>query len=338
MTNKTNGTQRFRTQTKASFLSLSLLAIATTLSGGTALAADAELPSSIRIVVPFTPGGSNDVTARAVADELRKRTGHAVIVENKPGAAGFIGAADVARAPKDGSVLLVSSVSMITGAVTKEKPLVDIENDLAPVAIISEGPTLIVASNKSGIRTPADLIAAAKANPGAVTYASVGPGSLSHLAGEMLGDSANVSLTHVPYKGGSPAMNDIIGGIVDFAVGYTSGPIMPHIKAGNMQLIAVSSLEPSPALPGTPAMSSVVPGYDALLWTGVWAPAGTPRDVLERLNKEINEISTSPVIRDIAARDSAQPISLSLDETKTKISDTHAMWKDLAKKNNISID
>jgi tripartite-type tricarboxylate transporter receptor subunit TctC len=326
------------TATFTSYLGMSALALITTIVTPAAHSSETKLPERIRIVVPFTPGGSNDIVARALAAELIKHHSVTIVVENKPGASGFIGAADVARSPKDGSTLMVTSVSMMTAAATRKKPSINMDKDLVPVAILAEGPTLLVASNKSGIRTPADLIAAAKANPGGVTYASVGPGTLSHLAGALIADMAGVEINHIPYKGGSPAMNDIIGGVVDFAVGYTSGPIMPQIKAGNMQLVAITSSEPSPALPGVPTMSSVIPGFDASLWTGVWAPAGTPQDILIALNKAINEIAKSQVMSEIAKRDSAVPLQLTLEETNAKVRNSLKTWSDLAKKNKIILD
>ena len=326
------------TATFSFYLGMSALALTTTLVTPAAHSSETKLPERIRIVVPFTPGGSNDIVARALAAELIKHHSVTIVVENKPGASGFIGAADVARSPKDGSTLMVTSVSMMTAAATRKKPSINMDKDLVPVAILAEGPTLLVASNKSGIRTPADLIAAAKANPGRVTYASVGPGTLSHLAGALIADMAGVEINHIPYKGGSPAMNDIIGGVVDFAVGYTSGPIMPQIKAGNMQLVAITSSEPSPALPGVPTMSSVIPGFDASLWTGVWAPAGTPQDILIALNKAINEIAKSQVMSEIAKRDSAVPLQLTLEETNAKVRNSLKTWSDLAKKNKIILD
>ncbi len=297
-----------------------------------------NLPPIIKIVVPFTAGGSNDLIARLIAAQLGPRINRTVIVENKPGASTFIGADYVARAPKDGSVLLGVSVSMITAAATKPNLPIDVLKDLAPVVMFSESPMLIVASNKSGIKTPADLVAAARAKPDIITHGSPGSGTISHLSAEMLNDSAKIQIKHIPYKGGAQAMNDVMGGFVDIGIGYTAGPIMPLIQAGKMQLVAVTSLEPSPAFPGVPPMSTAVPGYDATIWQGIWAPAGTPAPIIAYLNREIIEAVKAKEIVEALKVDGAVALSLTPAESDAKIRKSLAIWKDVATKKSIVAD
>lgn len=310
---------------------------------GIAIAPAAEaqqvnLPPIIKIVVPFTAGGSNDLIARLIAAQLGPRINRTVIVENKPGASTFIGAEYVARAPKDGSVLLGVSVSMITAAATKANLPIDVLKDLAPVVVFSESPMLIVASNKSGIKTPADLVAAARAKPDVITHGSPGSGTISHLSAEMLNDIARIQIKHIPYKGGAQAMNDVMGGFVDLGIGYTAGPIMPTIQAGKMQLVAVTSLEPSPAFPGVPPMSAAAPGYDATIWQGIWAPAGTPAPVIAYLNREIIESVKAKEIVEALKVDGAVALALTPAESDAKIRKSLAIWKDVATKKSIVAD
>lgn len=319
------------------------LATAVLAAGSVALAPAAQaqqvnLPPIIKIVVPFTAGGSNDLIARLIAAQLAPRINRTVIVENKPGGSTFIGAEAVAKAPKDGSVLLGVSVSMITAAATKPNPPIDVLKDLAPVVVFSESPMLIVASNKSGIKTPADLVAAARAKPDIITHGSPGAGTISHLSAEMLNDSAKIQIKHIPYKGGAQAMNDVMGGFVDLGIGYTAGPIMPLIQTGKMQLVAVTSLEPSAAFPGVPTVSSVVPGYDATIWQGIWAPAGTPAPVIAYLNREIIEAVKAKEIVEALKVDGAVALVLTPAESDAKIRKSLAVWKDVATKKSIVAD
>lgn len=294
-----------------------------------ALAQPPAVPPVVRMVVPFAAGASTDVIARAVAYQLGPRLGTTVVVENRPGGSGMIGASAVARSPNDGSSLLFVSVSLLSAAATMKAAPVDVLHDLVPVSILAEGPLVIAVSSKSDIKTPADLIAAARAKPNELTHGSGGVGTIAHLAGELLNETAKIQIRHIPYKGASPAVTDMIGGRIDamFAVKTT---FASQVDAGRARLIAVTSLRPSPAFPGLPTVASVVPGYEVNLWTAVFAPAGTSAALVQRLNHEINEIAKSKQIRELMQSDGALPLALTPAEASARVESAYATWKRLA--------
>ena len=237
--------------------------------------AEPKLPAMMKIVVPFGAGASNDAIARAVAPLLARRLGTTVIVENKPGAAGVIGSDYVAKSPADGSVLLLSSSTFVTAAVTQPRLPYDPLTAFVPVSMVGNGPMLLAVSAATPIKSAAELVAAAKAKPGSLTYGTSGTGSIAHLASEMLSDAAGIRMTHVPYKGAANALMDMAGGQIDMMISnYTS--IAPQIRSGKVRALAVTSAQPSPVFPQLPTVASVAPGFAADIWVTVFAPA-TPR-------------------------------------------------------------
>jgi len=256
------------------------------------VAAQVTMPKTIRIVVPFSAGGSNDVIARAIAGPLGKRLDAAVIVENKAGAAGVIGADFVAKSPKDGSVLLLTSSSFLTAAATQTQLPYDPIAAFAPVAMIGRGPMLLAVSAATAIKTPSDMVAAARAKPGALNYGTAGVGSIAHLTTQMLDDAANIQMTHVPYKGASNAAVDLAGGQIQVMVSNYS-TIAPLMKSGKIRALAVTSSTAHSAFPDLPPLTSIAPGFAVAIWVGVFAPAGTPQPIVERLNQELNAIAAS---------------------------------------------
>ena len=309
----------------ASFASALTLGLLTT----AALAQPAALPSTIRIVVPAAPGSSTDVFARAVANQLGPRTGSTVIVENKAGGSTMIGSSFVAKAPKDGSVLLINSTSLVSTAATMRQPPLDVLADLTPVAMLEKNPLVVAVSLKSNIKSPAELIAAAKAAPDGVTHGTTGVGSIVHVAVEQLNDMAKVQLKHVPYRGTALAVMDMAGGIIDMVMA-THATVAPGIKTGRARLIGVTSAEPHPAFPGLPTMASVVPGYTVELWLGIFAPSGTPAPVVQRLNSEINEIARSKELREMMESDGGVPMPLTPEQLVPLVRDSYAAFKKLA--------
>lgn len=296
---------------------------------------DAAIPSMIRIVVPFSAGASTDVMARRIASQLGPRLGTTVIVENRPGASGMIGTSNVIAGPKDGSNLVFASVSLMSAAaVTRNVPF-DITKDLVPVAITGEGPLVIVVPSQSPIKTPADLLAAARAKP--LTHGSGGVGTIVHLAAELLNTAAKTQLQHVPYKGAAPAVTDTIGGTLDVMLAANT-TFSSQIAGGRMRPIVVTSAQPSPAFPNVPTMASVVPGYSATLWNVLFAPTGTPPKLLNILNREVNEISKSKEMVDLMHLDGFVPKTLTLEQSAHQVKDAYVMWKNLAKERNISLD
>ena len=308
---------------------------------GVVLAAPAvlaqDIPPLMRIVVPFPPGGSNDVIARAIAPQLAKRLGNNVIVENKAGAAGVIGSEAVAKAPRDGSHLLLTSSTFVTTAATQAKLPYDPIAGFVPVAMVAEGPLLVAVPASMPIKSSAELLAAARAKPGALNYGTAGVGSVAHLATELLNGAANIQMTHVPYKGAANALLDLAAGQINVMISNYSS-IVPQIKAGKVRPIAVTSAKPSPAFPDLPPLAQAVPGYAIEIWVTVFAPAGTPMPLVERLNREINQISASPELRTFLDPDGAQPVALAPAAVAGRVKEDLAQLKRIAAERKISLD
>ena len=239
----------------------------------------------IKIVVPFAPGGGTDVVARTLAREMARDLGVSVIVENKPGAGTIIGTQAVAVSEADGYTLLMGTFANAVNPSLNAKLPYDPHKDFAPVALVARSFNIVVVNPKSAIRSIADLIAAAKADPGKLSYGTYGTGTSAHLAGELFKNLAKVDLTTVPYKGAAPAITDLIGGQIQVMF-TTVASAASLIEAGQLRALAVTSAERSPAFPDLPPVAEAgVPGYAAESWYGLFAPAKTPRDVIDRLNK-----------------------------------------------------
>lgn len=296
--------------------------------------AQVAVPKTIRIVVPFAPGGSNDVIARALAGPLAARLGTTVIVENRAGAAGVVGSDFVAKAPKDGSVLLLTSSSFLTAAATQAQLPYDPVAAFAPVAMVGRGPMLLAVSGTSAWKAPADAIAAARAAPGALNYGTAGVGSIAHLATELLDDKAKVRMTHVPYKGAAPAAVDLAAGQIQVMISNYS-TLAPLMKAGKIKALGVTSARPHPAFPDLPPLSAVAPGYDVDIWVGVFAPAGTPAALVERVNQEINAIAASPELSPVLEPDGTLPEAMTAAAFAGRIKDELVVWKQIASEHRI---
>jgi tripartite-type tricarboxylate transporter receptor subunit TctC len=244
----------------------------------------------IRIIVPFSAGGFADVPGRVLAQKLSERLGQPVIVENKPGAGATIGAEFVAKAKPDGYTLLLVSSTHVIGPWLYKSLAYDALRDFAPVAKFAEGPYVLVVHPSLGVGTVAELVAAAKAQPGRIDFVSSGNGSTQHLVGALFASMAGAPLNHVPYKGSGQAMQDLVGGQVK--VGFIGMPnAMPHLKAGRLKALGVSSARRSADLPDVPTIAEAgVPGFDATLWLGLLAPAGTPPDVVAKLAQETGRV------------------------------------------------
>ena len=297
----------------------------------------AAFPAVVRLVVPFAAGAGTDVIARVVAAQLGPHLGANVIVENRVGASGLIGSSAVAKGPRDGSMLLFTSSSLTTTAATAKTMLFDINADLVAVAIVADGPMLVGVSAKSGIKTPAELVAAARAKPGGLTSSSGGIGTVGHMAAELLNDAAKIQMLHIPYKGAAPALTDVAAGTVDLLIA-SSSTLAPQIKAGRVVPIAVTSREPSLAYPGMPTMDSAAPGYNAGIWYGLFAPAGMPAPMVQRLNREVNEIANTPKVRAITEGDGAFPLAMTPEELGRRVREDYATWRRLAAEKNIVTD
>jgi tripartite-type tricarboxylate transporter receptor subunit TctC len=241
----------------------------------------------VRIIVGFTSGSSGDIHARLIGQWLSERLGQPFIVENRGGAGGTLGAEAVVRAPADGYTLLLCASPDAITATLYEKLNYNFIRDIAPVASISSGPLVLVVHPSFPAKTVPEFIAYAKANPGKVTFASAGIGSVVHMAGELFKVMAEVNLVHVPYRGLAPAVTDLIGGQVQ-AIFSTMPPSIANVRAGKLRALAVTSTTRSEALPDLPTIGDFLPGYEASVWQALGAPKNVPAEIVARLNKETN--------------------------------------------------
>lgn len=251
----------------------------------------------IRIVVPYPPGGGADITARPIAQKLSELWGVPVVIEHRSGASGMIGAEAVAKSAPDGYTLLVSaSAELALNAALYPKMPYDPVGDFAPITLATVTPMALVVHPSVPVNSVREYIAIAKSKAGSMSYGSAGPGSVHHFAGEWLKMLANIDMVHVSYKGQAPAMNDMIGG--HLSGGFTTLlPAIKQVQAGKLRALAVSTLTRAPLLPDVPPLADTLPGFDVTQWNAVWAPAGTPKHVLEKLATEIRGIVQSPDYR-----------------------------------------
>lgn len=273
-----------------------------------AIAAQGYPNKPIRFVVPYAPGGNTDILSRLIGQKLNEAWGQQVIIDNRPGAAGTVGAELVARAPADGYTLIMGSFGNIIVANSLYRNLkYDPLKDFAPVALVSLPPGMLVEHPSVPAQNVRELIAYAKSNPGKLNYGSPGSGAWNHLFFELFNANAGVTITHVPYKGIAPAVVDLLGGHVQLAISAFP-TAMPHFKAGKLRALAVTSAKRSGLLPEVPTIAeSGLPGYEAAGWFGVLAPAGTPSAVVVKLNAEINRMLELPEVKASLAADGAEP-------------------------------
>ena len=264
----------------------------------------------LRIVVPFAPGGGTDVVARTLAQEMAKDLRVSIIIENRPGAGTIVGTQAVAVSAADGYTLLRGTFANAVNPSLNTKLPYDPHKDFAPVALIARSFNIVVVNPKSQIRTISDLIAAAKANPGKMTFGTFGAGTSAHLAGELFKDMAKVNLTAVPYKGAAPAITDLIGGQIDVMF-TTVASAASLVESGQLRAIAVTSAERSPAFPQVPTVAEAgVPGYAAESWYGLFARAGTPPELIDRLNRSAASAVQSAAFRTLSVNEGLVTVAL----------------------------
>lgn len=322
-----------------SFLRPRVLAVVAAAALASAAFAQGAYPGkTITIVVPYPAGGSNDTFARQVAKELGDQLKQPVIIDNRPGASGNTGTAQVARATPDGYTLVAVSSSMTTNAAVQSKMPFDPVKGLAPVAMFAKGPFIVAVNNEFPAKTPAELIAAIKAKPGQYNYASSGSGSVNQFGTELLkAKVGDLQIAHIPYKGMGPAVTDLIGNQTQLLI--SSGPsLLPMVRAGKLRAVGITSLKSSPVAPDLTPMATAVPGYEFELWWGLLAPAGTPPDVVAKLNGAVNQILARPEITANFLREGAIATPLTPAQFGTVIADDVERWKKLAKQQSITAD
>ena len=323
-------TDRCRLRTSAA-----LVAIAGGILCVPGFAQETPLPKLMRLIVPFSPGASNDLFGRALAQRMNAKLGTAVIVENKPGAGGAIGAEAVARGEADGSILLFSSNSFTTNAAMSAKLPYDMNKSFVPVAMIARSSMIVVVNANSPYRTFADAMQAMRDPKVKMNYGSAGVGGLAHIATELLHSMAGTAAVHVPYKGVSNAITDLLGDNIQIMIS-TVASVGEQVKAGKLRALALTSLERSKTTPDLPTVAELVPGYTAESWWGVFAPGGTPKPVVDRLNALIRSITEQPDMRKIFAQEAAEPVAMTPAEFSTYYAAEIAKWKKVAQERNLS--
>jgi tripartite-type tricarboxylate transporter receptor subunit TctC len=300
----------------------------------------------VRIVVPFAAGGTTDILARALAPELQKAFGQPFVVDNKPGAGGNNGAAEVAKAAPDGYTLLMGTVGThaINAALYPKMPF-DPVKDFQPVTLVAGVPNVLVlnpaSAQRYGVNSVADLAKAAKANPGRMNMASSGNGTSIHLAGELFKTMTGTFMVHFPYRGSGPALIDLIGGNMDLMFDNLPSA-MPHIKSGRLKALAVTSATRSAALPELPTVAeaggAALKGYEASSWFGLLAPAGTPMDIVNRVQQETAKALASPGLKERLAAQGAIPSGNTPAEFAKLIADESAKWAKVVKASGAKVD
>lgn len=314
------------------------LLCASTLAGAQTDPAATYPSKPIRLIVPFAAAGGTDLTARAIASKLTEAWGQAVIVDNRPGANGTIGVDIAAKAPPDGYTLtMISSSHSVNVSLYKNLPY-DLVRDLSPITQATTQPYALVVNPKLPVKSVAELIALAKAKPGTLNYGSSGIGGLSHLSGALFASLAKIDIAHVPYKGGAPAMTDVITGNIDMLFS-TILQSHAHIEAGQLRPLAVTTAKRSQAAPQLPTMQEAgVPGFEVAGWYGVMAPAHTPPAIIAKLNKEIVRILHMPDVAKNLAIDGSEPVGSTPEEFKAHIAKEVAKWRKLITEANIKAE
>lgn len=290
---------------------------------------------AITMIVPYAAGGGTDNVARGLAKAMSDKLGQAVVIDNRGGGGGAIGSKLVAKAEPDGYTLLFVSSSFVTHAATESKPSYDVVKDYAPIAMIGHAPLILVTHKSVGAKTVPQLIAASKKAPAGLNFASSGPGTVLHLAGELFKQQTGANLTHIAYKGSGPATADLLAGRTQ--IFFTTIPAMAqHVKSGSVELLAVTGSERSPLYPNVPTIAeSNLPKYDITTWWGVLAPANTPAPIIAKLNKVINEVSASQSMKTRLTSEGATSYSGTPATFGKMLSSELALWRDVAKTSNL---
>jgi tripartite-type tricarboxylate transporter receptor subunit TctC len=306
-----------------------ILALALVLLASLAHAAWPDHP--IKLIVPWAPGGSTDILARAVADKLTQSLGQPVVVENKAGASGNIGSEFVASAKPDGYTLLFGSMSThaINPAMDSKMPFDGVES-FTPIAMLAFVTNTMVVNPSLPVSNVKEFIAYCKAHPGQVAYASAGPGSTNHLSAALMEKMAGIKMLHVPYKGGAPAVLSVVSG--ETQVLFTAGTqSLPHVKAGKLKLLAVTENHRSALLPDTPTVAETIPGYEMAVWYGAFGPKGMPPELTQRLNAEINRAMMLPDVKKRMESIGVEPVNVTPEQFSKVLHEDARKWGQLVR-------
>ena len=319
-------------------LLLSLSLICAGLAAATPNAAAQSYPSRpVRWIVGYPAGGSTDIVARLVGARLSERLGQQFVIENKPGAGNNIGTEQVVRAAPDGYTILLVNPANAINATLYVNLNFNFLRDIAPVAGIARVPNVMTVNPDVPAKTVAEFIDYVKANPGKVNMASSGNGTSVHLSGELFMSLTGVKMQHVPYRGSAPALTDLLAGQVQ--VIFDNMPsVIPHIKAGTLRALAVTTATRAPELPDVPTVGETVKGYEASAWFGIGAPKGTPREIIEKLNRQVNEILAEPTMQQRLAELGGVPIVATPEEFGKLLADETAKWEKVVKFADIKVE
>jgi tripartite-type tricarboxylate transporter receptor subunit TctC len=299
---------------------------ATLLAAGMTASAQSSFPSKpVHVFVPYAAGGAVDILTRTLGDVVSKSWGQSVIVENRPGAGGVIASQALVASPPDGYTLIVVASGHATNPFLYPKIPYDTFKDFTAISLLASSPNILLVRADSPFKTLADMIAQARAKPGSLAFAHSGTGTSTHLAGELLKSLAKIDLNAVPYKGGAPAINDLLGGQIPMS--FNNGPeSVPQIEAGTVRALAVTTGSRAALLPNVPGMAETVPGYDTEVWWGLLGPAGMPADLVSKISQDFIAALNSTAVKERLAKLAASPIGSSPREFEVKIRADYDKW------------
>jgi tripartite-type tricarboxylate transporter receptor subunit TctC len=304
---------------------MAALAVVLATTAGVALAEPAFPSKPVHIFVPYAAGGAVDVLTRTLGDVVSKQWGQPVVVENRPGAGGVIASQAVATSAPDGYTLIMVASGHATNPFLYPKIPYDSFKDFTPVSLLASSPNILLVRADSPFKTVGDVIAAARAKPGSLSFAHAGSGTSTHMAGELLKSLARIDLNGIPYKGGAPAINDLLGGQIPMS--FNNGPeSVGQLQAGTVRALAVTTAARAPFLPDVPSMAEAVPGYDTGVWWGLLGPAGMPADVLAKLSRDFVAAVNSDAVKERLGKLGALPIGSTPQQFDARIHADYEMW------------
>ena len=308
-----------------------IAAVATLMLAAAGAASAQSFPSkAVHIFVPYPAGGGVDVLTRTLGEVVSRQWGQSVVVENRPGAGGVIASQAVVAAPPDGYTLIMVASGHATNPLLYPKIPYDTFQDFTAISLLASSPNILLVRADSAFKTMAEMIAAAKAKPGSLSFAHAGTGTSTHLAGELLKALAKVDLNAIPYKGGAPSINDLLGGQIPMS--FNNGPeSVGQLQAGTLRALAVTTADRAPFLPDVPSMSEAVPGYDTGVWWGLLGPAGMPPDILAKLSRDFVAALNTDAVKERLGKLGAQPICSSPPQFDARIRDDYEKWAPIIK-------